>query len=72
MILIGFCMRDCRDGMHLSAQGSAVMLEELLKVLKDSPWQPSLHYDAMSEDLSEPSLAVHPSEENVEVARVLP
>lgn len=60
------------DGMHLSAQGSAVMLEELLKVLKDSPWQPSLHYDAMSEDLSEPSLAVHPSEENVEVARVLP
>jgi len=67
-------MRDCRDGMHLSSQGSAVMLEELIKVLKDAPWQPSLHYDAMPEDLSEPSIytTVHPSEEDVEAARVSP
>ena len=60
--------------MHLSALGSAVMLEELLKVLKDSTWQPSLHYDTMSEDLTEPSIydTIHPSEEDVEIARVLP
>jgi hypothetical protein len=64
----------CRDGMHLSALGSAVMLEELLKVLKDSTWQPSLHYATMSEDLSEPSIYdyVHPSQEDVELARVSP
>ena len=59
--------------MHLSAKGSAVMLEELLKVLKDMPWQPSLHYDAMPEDWSEPSsLAVHPCLEDVQEARVSP
>ncbi|XP_024383652.1 GDSL esterase/lipase CPRD49 isoform X3 [Physcomitrium patens] len=60
------------DGMHLSAQGSGVMLEELLKVLKDSPWQPSLHYDAMPEDLLGPHIYnfLHPCEEDVEEARV--
>lgn len=60
--------------MHLSAKGSAVMLEELLKVLKDAPWQPSLHYDAMPEDWSEPSgySFVHPYLEEVQEARVSP
>ena len=59
--------------MHLSAEGSAVMLEELLKVLKDAPWQPSLHYDAMPEDWSEPlGYSIHPSFEDVQEARVSP
>jgi hypothetical protein len=60
--------------MHLSAKGSAVMLEELLKVLKDAPWQPSLHYDAMPEDWSEPSgyNSIHPCLEDVQEARVSP
>ncbi len=60
--------------MHLSSQGSAVMLEELIKVLQDAPWLPSLHYDAMPEDLCEPSIymTVHPCEEDVEAARVSP
>lgn len=60
------------DGMHLSAQGSAVMLKQLLNVLKGATWQPCLHYDAMPEDMCEPSISdsVHPCKEDVEEARV--
>lgn len=58
--------------MHLSAQGSAVMLEELLKVLKHMSWQPSLHYDNMPEDFTEPHKYdyVHPFKEDLDIARV--
>ena len=36
-----------RDGVHLSAEGSKIVEEEILKVLKGAEWEPSLQGDSM-------------------------
>ncbi|GFY83510.1 SGNH hydrolase-type esterase superfamily protein [Actinidia rufa] len=35
------------DGVHLSAEGSKVVVEEVLKVLKEAEWEPCLHWKSM-------------------------
>ncbi|KAL3523973.1 hypothetical protein ACH5RR_016807 [Cinchona calisaya] len=35
------------DGIHLSAEGSKMVVEEMLKVLKEAEWVPSLHWKSM-------------------------
>lgn len=45
----------CRDGIHLSAEGSKVVVEEVLKVLKEAEWEPSLHWKSMPTEFSEDS-----------------
>lgn len=53
------------DGMHLSPIGNQTLLEELLKVLRNANWVPSLYWENMTSDFSEPSIYdyVHPSQE---------
>ena len=40
-----FCFS--RVGVHLSAEGSKIVVEEILKVLKGAEWEPSLQGDSM-------------------------
>ena len=46
----------CSDGIHLSAEGSKVVVKEILKVLKEAEWEPSLHWKSMPTEFSEDSL----------------
>lgn len=43
------------DGVHLSAEGSKIVVEEILKVLKEAEWRPSLHWKSMPTEFSEDS-----------------
>ncbi|KAJ8764124.1 hypothetical protein K2173_005030 [Erythroxylum novogranatense] len=43
------------DGVHLSAEGSKIVVEEILKVLKEAEWSPSLHWKSMHTEFSEDS-----------------
>lgn len=44
-----------RDGIHFSAEGSKIVVEEILKVLKEAEWEPSLHWKSMPTEFSEDS-----------------
>ncbi|XP_075499992.1 GDSL esterase/lipase CPRD49-like [Primulina tabacum] len=49
-------LNDCfTDGIHLSAEGSKVVAEEILKVLEEAEWEPSLRRDSMPIEFSEDS-----------------
>ncbi|XP_051142450.1 GDSL esterase/lipase CPRD49 [Andrographis paniculata] len=43
------------DGVHLAAEGSKVVVEEILKVLKEADWEPKLHWKSMATEFSEDS-----------------
>ncbi|KAI3447780.1 hypothetical protein Pfo_004445 [Paulownia fortunei] len=43
------------DGIHLSAEGSKVVVEEILKVLKRVNWEPSLYWLSMPAEFPEDS-----------------
>ncbi|AQK47308.1 GDSL esterase/lipase CPRD49 isoform X2 [Zea mays] len=43
------------DGLHLSEEGSNVVVEEILKVLKEAEWEPCLHWKAMPTEFAEDS-----------------
>ncbi|KAG6758229.1 hypothetical protein POTOM_038567 [Populus tomentosa] len=43
------------DGVHLSAEGSKIVVEEILKVLREAEWVPSLHWKSMPTEFSEDS-----------------
>ncbi|KAJ4822899.1 GDSL esterase/lipase cprd49 [Turnera subulata] len=43
------------DGIHLSAEGSKIVVTEILKVLKEAEWSPSLHWKAMPTEFSDDS-----------------
>ncbi|KAK9700017.1 hypothetical protein RND81_08G211400 [Saponaria officinalis] len=43
------------DGIHLSAEGSNVVTDEILKVLKEAEWDPNLHWSSMPTEYSENS-----------------
>lgn len=43
------------DGIHLSAEGSKIVVEEILKVIKEANWEPSLHWKSMPTEFSEDS-----------------
>ncbi|KAJ0974095.1 hypothetical protein J5N97_016060 [Dioscorea zingiberensis] len=43
------------DGMHFSAEGSKIVAEEILKVLKEADWEPSLHWKSMPTEFGEDS-----------------
>ncbi|KAK8651407.1 hypothetical protein V6N13_141008 [Hibiscus sabdariffa] len=47
---------DCfTDGIHLSAEGSKIVVAEILKVLKEAEWKPSLHWKSMPTEFSDDS-----------------
>lgn len=43
------------DGIHLSSEGSKIVLKEILKVLKEADWEPSLHWNSLPTEFSETS-----------------
>ncbi|KAI5670500.1 hypothetical protein M9H77_10864 [Catharanthus roseus] len=43
------------DGVHLSEEGSKIVVEEILKVLKEADWVPCLHWKSMLTEFSEDS-----------------
>uniref|UniRef100_A0A2P2JU22 Uncharacterized protein MANES_10G013200 n=3 Tax=Rhizophora mucronata TaxID=61149 RepID=A0A2P2JU22_RHIMU len=43
------------DGVHLSAEGSKIVVEEILKVLKEADWSPPLHWKSMPTEFPENS-----------------
>ena len=44
-----------RDGIHLSAEGSKIVVEEKLKVIKEVDWEPCLHWKSMPTEFAEDS-----------------
>lgn len=47
--------RLCSDGIHLAAEGSKIVVKEILKVLKEAEWKPCLHWKSMHTEFSEDS-----------------
>lgn len=45
----------CRDGIHFSSEGSKIVVKEILKVLKDAEWEPSLYWLSMPAEFPEDS-----------------
>lgn len=43
------------DGTHFSAEGSKIVADEILKVLREAKWEPSLHWMSMPVDFGEDS-----------------
>ncbi|CAL5407472.1 unnamed protein product [Camellia sinensis] len=46
---------NTNNGVHLAAGGSKVVVEEILKVLKEAEWEPCLHWKSMPTEFSEDS-----------------
>ncbi|XP_031261944.1 GDSL esterase/lipase CPRD49-like isoform X3 [Pistacia vera] len=44
------------DGIHFSPEGSKIVVKEILKVLREAEWEPSLHWKSLSTEFSEDSL----------------
>lgn len=42
-----------RDGIHPSSEGSQIVVKEILKVLQEAKWEPSLHWWSMPDEFSE-------------------
>ncbi|KAK2361083.1 GDSL esterase/lipase CPRD49 [Trifolium repens] len=51
------------DGVHLSNVGSEIVTKEILKILKEAKWEPSLHWKLMPVEFGEdsPYDPVHPN-----------
>ncbi|KAL8514521.1 hypothetical protein ACS0TY_013575 [Phlomoides rotata] len=45
----------CRDGIHLLSEGSKVVVEEILKTLKNVMWEPSLYWLSIAPEFREDS-----------------
>lgn len=44
-----------RDGIHLSSEGSKIVVKEILKMLKEADWEPHLHWKSLSTEFAEDS-----------------
>ncbi|KAM7526480.1 hypothetical protein LguiA_016382 [Lonicera macranthoides] len=43
------------DGIHLSGEGSKIVVKEILKILKEADWEPDLHWKSMASEFGEDS-----------------
>ncbi|KAG4989813.1 hypothetical protein AAZX31_11G233000 [Glycine max] len=43
------------DGIHLAAEGSKIVVKEILRVLKEAEWEPCLHWKSMPTEFAEDS-----------------
>ncbi|KAJ1381355.1 SGNH hydrolase-type esterase domain [Sesbania bispinosa] len=43
------------DGIHLTTEGSKIVAKEILKVIKEADWEPSLHWKSMAIEFAEDS-----------------
>ncbi|KAJ8550944.1 hypothetical protein K7X08_000314 [Anisodus acutangulus] len=55
------------DGIHLSSEGSEIVVKEILKVLKEAEWEPDLHWRSLPIEFPEisPYIFVDPKGETV-------
>jgi len=49
------------DGVHLSAEGSKVVVKEILKIIREADWKPSLHWMSLPTEFAEDSPYYPPS-----------
>ncbi|WJX76678.1 GDSL esterase/lipase cprd49 [Trifolium repens] len=49
------------DGVHLSAEGSKVVLKEILKIVREADWKPNLHWMSLPTEYAEDSPYYPPS-----------
>ncbi|KAF9612563.1 hypothetical protein IFM89_002159 [Coptis chinensis] len=47
------------DGAHLSSGGSKIVVDEILKVLKEAEWEPSLYWKSLPSEFAENRLSAH-------------
>ncbi|XP_050214324.1 GDSL esterase/lipase CPRD49-like isoform X4 [Mercurialis annua] len=47
--------KDLRDGIHLSSEGSKIVVKEILKVIEEVDWEPNLNWKIMPSEFSEDS-----------------
>ncbi|KAF9591776.1 hypothetical protein IFM89_007106 [Coptis chinensis] len=47
------------DGVHLSSWGSKIVVDEILKVLKEAEWEPSLYWKSLPSEFVENPLYAH-------------
>ncbi|KAM7270947.1 hypothetical protein ACFE04_030161 [Oxalis oulophora] len=46
-------MRDCfTDGVHLSSEGSKIVVREILKILREANWEPSLYWKSLPSEFA--------------------
>ncbi|KAG4975235.1 hypothetical protein JHK87_032056 [Glycine soja] len=50
----GTCFSES-DGIHLAAEGSKIVVKEILRVLKEAEWEPCLHWKSMPTEFAEDS-----------------
>ncbi|XP_011624765.1 GDSL esterase/lipase CPRD49 isoform X2 [Amborella trichopoda] len=43
------------DGVHFSSEGSDILVAEILQILKEAEWEPSLHWKALPTEFAEDS-----------------
>nr|DAD26734.1 TPA_asm: hypothetical protein HUJ06_028202 [Nelumbo nucifera] len=43
------------DGIHFSAEGSKIVVEEILRILKEAEWEPCLHWKSLPTEFGEDS-----------------
>ena len=53
--LIFFFLVCLRDGIHFTVEASKVVVKEILKVIKEADWEPSLHYNSLPAEFGEDS-----------------
>lgn len=46
-------MNMCRDGFHLLSEGSKIVVKEILMVLKEANWEPSLYWLSMPNEFAD-------------------
>ena len=44
-----------RDGIHFAPEASKIVVKEIVKVIKEAEWEPSLHYDSLPTEFGENS-----------------
>jgi len=61
---------DREDGIHLTAEGSHAVAKEILKVIKEADWEPSLQWRSMPTEYGEdsPFDPIGPDGNNVNVS----
>ncbi|KAK7294695.1 hypothetical protein RJT34_17588 [Clitoria ternatea] len=63
------------DGVHLSAEGSKVVVKEILRVLREADWKPSLHWMSLPTEYVEDSPYYPPNPDGtttINVSHIIP
>ncbi|MCD7447034.1 hypothetical protein HAX54_021667 [Datura stramonium] len=53
------------DGMHLTKEGSEIVVKKISKVLREAEWKPSLHWTKMADEFSDTIIPLDADEMNL-------